>query len=94
MKYLFAALNTLAVIIVFDIDRLTKTLEAVLAAKNGSGMRIDLFFGLVDVANVTYSQATEFIFGLKAIILFIIIFNIVFVAWEYKKSRDRLAKKR
>lgn len=94
MKYVFAALNTLAVILIFDIDSLTKAMEAGLAASGSAEMAIDLFFGLVHVATVPCSQASEFIFGLKGIILFVVVFNIIFFVWEFKKSRDRLAGKK
>ena len=90
MKYLFAALNTLAVVLVYDIDGLSQALE-----KRVETMDVTMFFGFVKLAeNVTLDKAAEFIFGMKIIMMVIIIYDLIFIVWEYKKSRDRLAGKR
>lgn len=90
MKAVFAALNTLAIMLVFEIERLNTLLAGPL---DGAGTGISLFFGLLKINDrVTWAQVPEYIFAMKSLMMIIMIFNIIFIVIEYRKSRKRLAE--
>ena len=90
MKAVFAALNTLVVALVFEIDRLSVLLEGPM---EGTGTSIGLFFNIVKIGdNIPWAQVPEFVFAMKTIMMFVIVVDLIFVVVEYKKSRKRLAE--
>lgn len=90
MKAVFAALNTLAVALLFEIERLTALLEGPM---EGTGTSIDLFFGIVKIGdNIPWAQVPEFVFAMKTLMMVVMTFNIIYIVIEYKKSRKRLAQ--
>ncbi|MBQ8604745.1 MAG: hypothetical protein IJ410_07890 [Oscillospiraceae bacterium] len=90
MKAIFAALNTLAVALIFEIERLNALLAGPL---DGAGTGISLFFGIVEINDtVPWAQVPEYIFAMKTIMMAIMAYNIIFIVIEYKKSRKRLAE--
>jgi len=92
MKAVFAALNTMAVALIFEIERLNALLRGPL---DGAGTGISLFFGLVEINDtVPWAQVPEYVFAMKSLMMVIMTFNIIFIVIEYKKSRKRLAEAR
>ena len=92
MKAVFATLNTLAVALIFEIERLNALLAGPL---DGAGTGISLFFGIVKINdNVTWAQVPEYVFAMKSLMMVIMTFNIIYIVIEYKKSRKRLAEQK
>ncbi len=92
MKAVFAALNTMAVALIFEIERLNALLRGPL---DGTGTGISLFFGLVEINDrVPWEQVPEYVFAMKSLMMIIMTFNIIYIVIEYKKSRKRLAEAR
>ena len=88
MKAIFAALNTLAVALIFEIERLNTLLAGPL---DGAGTGISLFFGIVEINDtVPWAQVPEYVFAMKSIMMVIMAYNLIFIFIEYKKSRKRL----